>query len=61
MQPNLNQNKVISKDREESLEYFGVPYRKDIKASHSDGFRSEGQTKKMECQNREMNGLDGKH
>ena len=26
-----------------------------------DRFTSERQTTKMECQNREMNGLDGKH
>ena len=31
-----------------------------MKTSSSDRFTSERQTMKMECQSREMNGLDGK-
>ena len=43
-----NQNGIVNKDREDSLEYLKVPYRKEMQTSRSDRFTSERQTTKME-------------
>ena len=56
-----NQNKVVSKDREDLLEYLEVPYRNEMQTSRSERSTSERQTTKIRGQNRETNSLDSKH
>ena len=56
-----SQNHLVRKEKEDSLTYFRLPYRKEMQTSRSDRFTSERKTTKMESQSGEINGLDSKH
>ena len=56
-----NETNFVRKDREDSLTYFGVPYRTEMQTPRLGEFTSERQAMRKESQSRKVNSLDSIH
>ena len=57
----LNYSNIVTRDREDPLRYFEIPYTSEIQTPKLDEFSSERQIKREKFQSREMDSLDNKY